>query len=519
MTNYDFRGAVSYALSSHDMDHVIEGVKRAVFEELTLLDPTVSIENTAYYNHTFIPDFILTWSELGRQATRQIFLRPSIVSTTAGHDIENLGHNSPVLLALKPSDNSNAERVVSRRIEQSPDVLVTDVNAVADIAVDSGSRQTSPLHSLVRSNLVRGGRGLIVSRTAKKITSSIKQLSDNIRELQEFTNIVGDVFTSDAAIRLRRAAQLLEMGITGNLSQLQSDTGEPAKAISGRLSSAEMRVLLPYLLKHEGITSDPAYWAHIGSMLTLELLEGMAEDLSDADLTPLVVPNLSRWTASRATASLYSDSPDEVRLKQIDHATLSHAPEVEVSDQTGRSPDELTELAANAERDDIDPLGWHFHARMLSIVVGNWRFHVTPNGRRLRGRDQSAPARWDEISKKLRRFKLAGVELNGLQRRVHISSELDLDVYRDVLTIRNSIDDDFQVPEVIIRPSDPENSGEITVSFTKMLATASTAVPASELVAIVIALLTGSAPVPDEEIRMSVWLPALESDTDSPTDS
>ena len=204
----------------------------------------------------------------------------------------------------------------------------------------------------------------------------------------------------------------------------------------------------------------------------------MAEDLEGLDLTPLVVPNLRHWSAMRASAAFYSD-------------VVASPPSVMIEGAVGGV--------------EFDPYRWHLDARMLSLVVGNWRIHVTPEGRRLRGRPHgSAPAQWDAIAWKAPAFHLVGVLLNGIQRRVRVSSERDIDVYQDVRTIRESIKDQFQIPEVTIRYDAQEVAGEILVDFTRMLAVADVAVPLAELAAIAVELLTQGNPLDEALIDRSV---------------
>jgi hypothetical protein len=242
------------------------------------------------------------------------------------------------------------------------------------------------------------------------------------------------------------------VGVTGNLSLLRENDVRVASARDGKLSGAEVSALLPYLLGRTGITDDPAYWSYLGSILTLDLLEEMAHDLADLDLTPLVVPNLANWQAMKASVSLGSET---------------YAPDARI----------------------ISPYRWHFDAKMLSIVVGEWRIHVTPNGRRLRAQNRAAPVSWDEISEQLRGFQLSGVLLSGIQRQVHVSSDTDTDVYNDVQAIRQSVEDDFQVPQVTIRVHGEGSDTDVTVNFPAMLASANRAVSAAGLVKIVRGLL------------------------------
>jgi hypothetical protein len=62
-------------------------------------------------------------SAQGQKYDRQVFLRPSILSATAGRDIEILGHSAPVLLALRSNSDPLAEESATRRIANAPDVL------------------------------------------------------------------------------------------------------------------------------------------------------------------------------------------------------------------------------------------------------------------------------------------------------------------------------------------------------------------------------------------------------------
>ena len=72
----------------------------------------------------------------------------------------------------------------------------------------------------------------------------------------------------------------------------------------------------------------------------------MAEDLEGLDLTPLVVPNLRYWSAMRASAAFYGD-------------VVASPPSVMIEGAVGGV--------------EFDPYRWHLDARMLSLVVGNWR--------------------------------------------------------------------------------------------------------------------------------------------------
>ena len=204
-------------------------------------------------NTTTIPLYLTLSSggmSSGRKTERQVFLRPSIASAAIGHDIENLGRNSPVLLALKSRPDPEIEEVAERSIALMPDILVTDVNAVAQIAVDPDRGNSAPLRSLVRSNLVEAPEAFW---SLARWSALLLQLAGLMTRAIFIRSRSSSTTYSSAMLlpRLHRAAQLLEMGITGDLSSLESEDGEQVQATGGKLSDAEIRILLPYLLRRE----------------------------------------------------------------------------------------------------------------------------------------------------------------------------------------------------------------------------------------------------------------------------
>lgn len=445
MNTYDFREAVEYALRSHDGEHLINGVKQAVYNELRELNPSASIENTPYYNHSFIPDFVISWNRSGKKSDRQVFLRPSMLSATVGQDVEALGHNAPVLMALRGSAPI-VEESAARTVAKAPDALLTDVNAIADITFATESKSRNPLHSLVRTNLITGGRGLILSEQANQVNRAIEQSGNSIEQLREFRRLVDSLFSREAAERLGRAASLLEAGVTGQLARLP-EVGDDTDADElDKFSGAEAGALLPYLLGRDGMTQDPSYWAFLGSTLTLSSLESMADDLVGVDLTPLVSANLANWQATRASAA------------RVD--TRSRTTYININ-------------------------RWHIDNKMLSIIINGWRIYVTANARRLRAQKRAEPALWDDVSEQLRNFTLSSVVLSGSQRRVHVSSESHSDVYIDAQAIRQTVDDVFHVPEATIQLSADNSTAEIMINFPALLATADRPVPAADLLNIV----------------------------------
>jgi hypothetical protein len=147
-------------------------------------------------------------------------------------------------------------------------------------------------------------------------------------------------------------------------------------------------------------------------------------------------------------------------------------------------------LVLNAEDGGAAENGkWRLVGRTIATVQGPWRVHVTTDSRKLRGRDDSLAARWDELAPVLHGRPVTAVALHGVQRRVNVTADQAADVLGDVTTIRESIPDDFFVPAVTVRSSEEEDASRVELDFKKMLATASAATPVGALVDLAVTVL------------------------------
>lgn len=469
MTGASMREAIEFALGHDDPEDVIDGVKSAVVKELEGLDATAEIRTTEYFNHSFAPDIVMTWKDNGQASDRNIFLRHSLASAAAGRDIPALGDVGPVLLGLREERNAEVIEEVRAEAAVAPKVLVTDSRSLdhitgriprstSTIAASPGSAR-EPLLQLVRGNVMRGGRGLFLSDSDEVAAlTGTRGETDEVAGLDSFNTVVRRLFVEDAAVRLLRAGQMIRMGISGDTTDLEPtqrlDWDRPSQVIGGRLSEAELMVVLPYLLSRDDVTDDPRYWAYVGEMISLKRLESMADRLDGLDLTRLVEPSLASWTASRASVGLNINAADN-------------------------------EDAAVEE-------GWRIHGRVLALIAGSWIIHLTSDKRKLNGRKGAPAARWDELAEPLSHFSLSAVTLQGVIRRIRVEAERSDDVYRDVDIITSSLADSFHVPDVEVHAPNAPESSTITADFTRMITEAHPSAPAASLLAVTKRLLARS---------------------------
>lgn len=447
----DARAAVAAAMSQTRSDDVAEGVKIAVIEELQSLDPDVKIKNTAYFNHSFAPDLELTWPD-DRKRSRYVYLRYSLRSASAAQDFRALGPLNPVLLSLRddePESVESARREMRENESESAGLLATDVTALSNLSSREQALEAAPLLELVRSSVIRGAHGLLVDETADALVDRASgttpdDAATQLEQLTVFEDVVQELFLPEAAARLTRAVQLVRASLDDDMSSLLGDEEEAGQGIRGQLSTAELRVLLPYFLRPGSPPRSDAFWQYLGSLTTLGGIESMWDTLIDTDLTALVVPNLDAWQAKRAQAVLRNDLDNDL------------------SDSSTTDIEAPRQNTAHAPR-------WRMRSGRLCLTESAWHVLLSTDKRALKGRNESPSARWDDLAPHLGGFDLAHVRLNGLVRRLEVAAENAADVYRDVTTIRETIPDDFHVPAVTVRAR-RQSATPILVDFMTMLA-------------------------------------------------
>ncbi|MGS2619675.1 hypothetical protein ACVCAH_35110 [Micromonospora sp. LZ34] len=482
------------AMQSTNPRDIVTGVKDAVALEVQSLSPDAKLVFTDYYNHSYMPDLVLEWNDAGKRDERPIFLRNALQPDVVEQDVRSLAPREPVVLSLtSPTELTPRFDLLRERARQAKRVLVTDVASLADIASPTDALgspvpyhfEGTPLLRLVQANLLKGGRGLLTGEDAERLTRSVTPpAADGVlteQFLASFERSTGDLFAPDAAMRLRRAVELLRFGLSRQAVDTLAPTG-------GQLSDVELRVLLPYLLSNETANANPRLWAYVGSMMSLERLEDMWAELIDVDVSPLVVANAHRWTARRAQL-VFSSSYGEYLEREV-LTEMSDDGDVwatgEVIEYLDAGPDYI---------EDVPVPSWGVRNRMLTAEVGPWRLFVTSDARRLKGRTDSSAARWDDISPFLTGFALDAVDLRGTSRRIFVGAEESGDVSADVALIRGNIEDDFRVTEVRVRRiGDDEAATGMKVDFTEMTVTAGHAPIASLVTA---AALLGRPSFPD----------------------
>lgn len=415
----DLKAVVLAATDTRNPEEYIRRVKAAIHDEIILLDPTAEVEDTNYYSHSAIPDFVVRWGK--NQETRHVFIRDNLENVAAARDAEYIPDVAPAVITLDMalSDN-NMQAEVARQVELRPGALVTTVGAldVVDDAHDSGS----PLSSLVRNNFVRGAQGMIGTNEANVLVSPTGD--DTESGLGAVGVAISKFFEPHTALRINRTTELLRLAVSA-----PQEVEAAAEVFSGKLDQAELVRILPWLLSDDRQLSE-AYLRQIGKMFEFADLEKLYDELSGIDITPLVQANEDRWVARRAYSGLY-------------------VPNEEPLDEQKSTPS----------------WGWNFRGRTVGkdLPEVGGRISVAHSGTKLKGRPSATTATWQTVEPKLQPYRLIRVDLRGLRRSVSVNAEQSDDIRQDIADITTSVEDTYYVQSVTVRTDDGKGSDVDTV--------------------------------------------------------
>lgn len=381
----------------------ISRVKAVMASELEQLDRTAKIEDTHYFNHSAIPDFVVSWD--GERAKREVFLRHSYESVDDADDERYLADADAMVVALRPAAEEAHDREVGPAAGSR--LLVTDTAAV-DVIGARESAHERPLTTLVQANFLRGARGHVGPIRAEQLLQMDEGSSPAGESAQ---TLIAESFAEDAAARITRTAELIALAL--------DDEQHIAPSVGGQLSLAELRSLLPWLLRQEGARSNAAFWQYIGTLFTFEDFEGIRQELAGLDVSPLVRANASSWSAKRAYVGL---------------------------------------VVPTEESGDSRPVGWSFENAALGVDIGSRRLYLAHRGTMLKKRPGSVSPAWERVQPTLDDRRIGSIDLKGIRRSVRVTAEQSPDVRADVEDVTQSLDDAYFVDRVTVRVDAAGNS-------------------------------------------------------------
>lgn len=439
-----FAEQIAAALDTNDAQEAGARVHRVVADELGSLDPMATTEVTGYFNHSYVPDLVISWGSGKRAEQRQVFLRHSLRSSRASGDLSNFDRAdlSAFYLSLAQDEPEDETQMVRARASEHRDsrVLVTTVPALDELTPTSDA--PDPVLGLVRSSIVRSAKGAIVEEDVERLILP-RERRIQPEELQAFSETVSAAFTEDAVLRINRVFGIVEQA-------LAEEPDVETLLLSGRLTETEIRELVPYLLGLDGVTRDREFWVGVARLIDLAEIERMWSYFANLDLTPLASAGSGLW-----------------RAKRVQMAQRAEAIDDEEFDRTPR---------------------WAVTGNLLSAEVGDWRltFANQPTKLKASGRDL-VPARWDDLLPSLGPYTVTAVDLRGVVTKSQYGARESVDMKERVANFIESADDSFHLPSVTFTTGVGDEASEITADFSELMLSAT---PDTDLATLTRAALT-----------------------------
>jgi hypothetical protein len=280
-----FAEAINHLTADEDPARRIAEIKTAVIDNLRATDERVRIEATDHFNHSWVPDLVLTWP--GSREERQLFLRTSFRASDLMQDLTYLVDERPIIMPLAriEQDDPVADQAL-QRLSQAQRTLITDPYGLEEL---DDQTESTPVVSLLSHAILQGGRGLITSRRAREVGEDVGAGFAAARAADyERTSIA--VQASEEILDSHRAAQL-----TSLLHAVWVGSGAPPTRFPGATGTTTTMDAesLEFVLELPDL-DDPEFWARLGYGLTTERLCQLGNFPANANLQHLLSRNAHR---------------------------------------------------------------------------------------------------------------------------------------------------------------------------------------------------------------------------------
>jgi hypothetical protein len=456
-----FTERLEAATDTRDPKDYVRRVKTVVADELRSADPSIKLVDTGYYANSAIPDFEAIWAH--SKTKRPIFLRDGLADVVAAHDMTFLPSSQPAVLTLDTTQVP-VELIAEAEAESAskPEGLIAIGTSFNSEVLSSEA--PSPLAKLVRTNFVRGARGLITPDTLDDFDGQDDESPSASEDVRRQMDIISSHFDARIAFRIKALSGLIALSEMG--AEEFAEKQNEIDMLAGDLDPEELEWLLPALLLSEN-RPTAQFWGRFGTLFDLRDLERMSAPLQGFDLTDLVEANKESWTARRAYSGLWinDDTPTTDNHDGVDEDNEQQA-------------DGVTAKSASAE-------SWSFVGTVLSkrLPESARRIAVAWDAHKLRRAPSQSSKSWEQAKGLIEDQTLLQVDLRGIQRSVSVNAVQSTDIRADVTDVTTSVEDSYLVSSVALGLKNTEDEiVRVEVDFGGSMVSAPTDVRLSDLV-------------------------------------
>ncbi|WP_120955215.1 hypothetical protein [Arthrobacter oryzae] len=256
-------------------------MKNAVSLELKNLDPTAKIHRTDYFNHTFAPDFVMSWPD---QIDRHVYLRFTYDLGSVADDVSLIDRRNALIFGLTRPEDDRAGLDSIAVAASAHDAMFTDADALENL-IDR--KKTSATVNMLNNALAQGGKGILLGEQANDLARTIENEFSGAEQIEIAP-------TSNAVLAIRanldtpqawRMNRVLQAVWEGSSGALEAFPGE--RDLSGKLNSDALQYLVSYME-----TEDLGFWRRVGRTLRISQIETLKKDGEARNVDRLISANL-----------------------------------------------------------------------------------------------------------------------------------------------------------------------------------------------------------------------------------
>ncbi len=287
----DTEERIQAAMADGGSTDSIRIIKDVVTDDLRRLDGTIDVVRTSYFNHSYMPDLVIEWTEDGRKRLRPYFLRFGPRSREALLDVERLAplvSDPPVFLMLESEEHpasmdvafqNSAAEVLSRH----PTTLLTEAGATEAMA----ETVASPGGDEVAEAFVRGGRGYVPESTGRTLAQRANAGFEAVerhdsKSVRQMLGFVQRYVTDEYAQEIEGSLQLSWISSGGNPEAF------PGTQKSFALSAERLLEVLRRLVMREEEIEEESFWDRLSPLVSQDMLFALAPVAPNANLQRLI---------------------------------------------------------------------------------------------------------------------------------------------------------------------------------------------------------------------------------------
>lgn len=276
---------IDSALDHPDPRQAVERVKDVVQRRLLAVYPNAHIVRTDFFNHTYVPDLLMTWASGSRKAERRVYLRASSDPSLLASDVQLFEREQQPLVVPLGQVTSGPSRNRLERVAEEHHTLVLDPSGLGALPAHTATRTATALAS---DAIVEGGRGIMGERQVEQFLEAVGSGVEAAREgradpTRFALSEVSRRTVPDVSRRMSTFMAAMWQGSGRSLSEF------PASA---PLQSALDETSLSLLLSSQEIT-DEGFWRRIRPLVDVKTL--LRTGITDT-------PNLQRLMRSAVQA-------------------------------------------------------------------------------------------------------------------------------------------------------------------------------------------------------------------------